>query len=85
MVSGKKQCHTQTYVNSSPPLTRMSESEMMPEESGAPYLAFGALGSVLLALYEYYLRDNHQRGMFIGLWSPTMIGFAIYLNQEKSE
>jgi hypothetical protein len=63
----------------------MSESETMPEESGAPYLAFSALGSVALALYEYYVRDNQQRGMFIGLWPPTMIGFAIYLKQQDSE
>lgn len=62
----------------------MSESEMMPEDSGAPYLAFSALGSVALALYEYYVRDNQQRGMFIGLWPPTMIGFAIYLKQQES-
>jgi hypothetical protein len=63
----------------------MFESEMMPEGSGAPYFAFGALGSVLLTLYEYYLRENHQRGMFIGLWPPTMIGFAIYLSQQEPE
>jgi hypothetical protein len=63
----------------------MSESETMSEESAAPYLAFGALGSVALALYEYYIRDNQQRGMFIGLWPPTMIGFAIYLKQQESE
>ncbi|WP_049996335.1 hypothetical protein [Halococcus sediminicola] len=63
----------------------MSESEAMPEESGAPYLAFAALGSVALALYEYYIRDNQQRGMFVGLWPPTMIGFAIYLKQQDSE
>jgi hypothetical protein len=63
----------------------MSQSEAMPDESGAPYLAFGALGSVALALYEYYIRDNQQRGMFIGLWPPTMIGFAIYLAQDNDE
>ena len=63
----------------------MSSSEMVPEESGAPYLAFGALGSVALALYEYYARDNQQRGMFIGLWPPTMIGFAIYLHLTDEE
>lgn len=63
----------------------MSESEPLPDESGAPYLAFGALGSVALALYEYYARGNKQRGMFIGLWPPTMIGFAIYLKQKAAE
>jgi hypothetical protein len=63
----------------------MSESAAMPDESGAPYLAFGALGSVALALYEYYVRDNQQRGMFIGLWPPTMIGFAVYLAQQDND
>ncbi|GAA0465039.1 hypothetical protein GCM10008985_22460 [Halococcus dombrowskii] len=63
----------------------MSESDTMPDESGAPYLAFGALGSVALALYEYYARGNKQRGMFIGLWPPTMIGFAIYQTLQHEE
>jgi hypothetical protein len=63
----------------------MSEAEVMPERSGAPFLAVGALGSVVFALYEYYVRGNQQRGMFVGLWPPTMIGFAIYLKQQESE
>ncbi|WP_248909282.1 hypothetical protein [Halocatena marina] len=60
-------------------------SDAMPEESGASYLVFGAIGSVMLALYEYYARDNRQRGVFIGLWPPTMIGFAIYLRLHESD
>lgn len=38
-----------------------------------------------LALYEYDARDDQQRGMFIGLWPPTMIGFAIYLHLTDEE
>ena len=85
MPAGTNRVFPETYVVGDPKGYAMAQSEAMPEESGAPYLAFGALGSVALALYEYYVRDNQQRGMFIGLWPPTMIGFAIYLKQQDDE
>lgn len=46
-------------------------------------LAAGA--SVLLALHQYFMKGNHQRGMFIGLWPPTILAFASYFNDKRME
>jgi hypothetical protein len=85
MRAGTNRSFPDVYSHGAARMDAMSESDTMPDESGAPYLAFGALGSVALALYEYYARGNKQRGMFIGLWPPTMIGFAIYQTLQHEE
>ena len=51
--------------------------EIDPGEMGPAGLA--AVGSVLLALYYYYVRDEKARGQFIGLWPATILGLAAYL------
>jgi len=51
--------------------------ELDPSEMGPAGLA--AVGSVLLALYYYYVRGEKQRGQFIGLWPATILGLAAYL------
>lgn len=35
-----------------------------------------AVGSVLLAWYQFYVRGNKEHGLFIGLWPPTILAFA---------
>jgi len=38
--------------------------------------------SVLLAWHQFYLKGNKTRGLFIGLWPPTILAFSSYLNQR---
>jgi hypothetical protein len=35
-----------------------------------------AIGSVVLAWFQYYVRGNKEHGLFIGLWPPTMLAFS---------
>ena len=61
-------------------------SEQMPEEVGeqaAGPAAIAAGASVGLALYYFYVRGDRQRGLFVGLWPPTILAFASYFNQRK--
>ena len=44
-----------------------------------------AVGSVLLALYYYYVRGDKQRGQFIGLWPATILGLTTYLKVRDME
>ena len=29
--------------------------------------------SVVLSLYVYFINENHDLGIFVGLWAPTLI------------
>lgn len=52
------------------------------EGSVAPAV-MAAIGSIALALYYYYVRGEKQRGQFIGLWPPTILGLATYLKLDE--
>ena len=40
-------------------------------------------GSVVLSLYQYFVRGNKEAGIFIGLWAPTILAFASYARQTR--
>ena len=42
-----------------------------------------SMGSVLLALYFYYVRGDKQRGQFVGLWPTTILALASYFKLEE--
>ena len=52
-----------------------------PKVSDTAVLAAGA--SVLFALYEFYIRGNKDRGIFVGHWAPTILAFATYLRNRR--
>jgi len=45
--------------------------------------AIASAASVGLAWYYFFLRGDRQRGLFVGLWPPTILAFASYFNQRK--
>jgi len=54
----------------------------MAETRGADLALIASAASVLLAWHQFYLKGNKTRGLFIGLWPPTILAFASYLNQK---
>jgi hypothetical protein len=42
-------------------------------------VALAAFASVLFSWYQFYVRKNRQYGLFVGLWAPTLLTFADYL------
>lgn len=48
---------------------------------GPAFLASAA--SVGLSWYYFFLRGERERGLFVGLWPPTILAFASYFNQRK--
>ncbi|WP_049923286.1 hypothetical protein [Halopiger djelfimassiliensis] len=48
---------------------------------GPAFLASAA--SVALSWYYFFLRGERERGLFVGLWPPTILAFASYFNQRK--
>jgi hypothetical protein len=46
-------------------------------------VAILAAGSVLYAWFTFYVRGNKESGIFIGLWAPTLLAAANYLQQRN--
>ncbi|AFZ71329.1 hypothetical protein [Natronobacterium gregoryi] len=55
--------------------------EISEQAIGPAFLASAA--SVGLAWYYFFLRGDRERGLFVGLWPPTILAFASYFNQRK--
>jgi hypothetical protein len=46
------------------------------KRTGRDPVVVAAVGSVLLAWYQFYVRGNERHGLFIGLWPPTLLAFS---------
>lgn len=55
--------------------------ENMPMSAGDP-IATAAAGSVILSWFLFYVRGNKEHGLFVGLWAPTLLAGASYLQQK---
>lgn len=55
--------------------------EEMPMSMGDP-IATAAAGSVILSWFLFYIRGNKEHGLFVGLWAPTLLAGASYLQQK---
>ncbi|WP_266076464.1 hypothetical protein [Haladaptatus caseinilyticus] len=66
---------------------KMRESPAMEaaEESTRDVAILASGVSVLLAWHQFFIRGNRERGLFIGLWPPTILAFASYFNQKRMQ
>ena len=55
--------------------------EVGEQALGPAFLASAA--SVALSWYYFFIRGDRQRGLFVGLWPPTILAFASYFSQRK--
>ncbi|WP_394742672.1 hypothetical protein [Natronococcus roseus] len=62
-------------------MSEQSVEAVGQEAMGPAFMA--SLASVGLSLYYYFVRGDHERGIFVGLWPPTILAFASYFNQRK--
>jgi len=53
------------------------------DSSGLGPAVLASVGSVALALYFYYVRNDKQRGQFVGLWPVTILALATYFKLEE--
>ena len=54
-------------------------------QTGMDPVVLGAAGSVLLSWYYFFVEGDRLRGLFVGLWAPTMFGFASYFKQTRMD
>lgn len=56
-------------------------TETTPMSVGDP-VAIAAAASVLFSWYNFYIRGEKETGLFVGLWAPTLLAAASYLQQK---
>ncbi len=56
--------------------TKAGETAMDPAVTAAAL-------SVALSWYFFFLRGDRHRGLFVGLWPPTILAFASYFKQTR--
>lgn len=57
--------------------------EVMPFSMGDPVVA-AAIGSVLYSWYQFYVKGDTDSGLFVGLWAPTLLAAAGYIQQKDA-
>lgn len=55
--------------------------EDVPMSVGDP-IASAAAASVLFSWYQFYVKGDKEMGIFVGLWAPTLLAAASYLQQK---
>lgn len=55
--------------------------EETPMSTGDPVATLAA-GSVLLSWYQFYVKGDKESGIFVGLWAPTLLAAASYVQQK---
>lgn len=55
--------------------------ESMPVSMGDPVVA-AAMGSVLYSWYNFYIKGDTETAMFVGLWAPTLLSAASFIQQK---
>lgn len=40
---------------------------------------------IFISEYEFVILKNESRGIFIGLWPPTILGLLIYINLKRKQ
>jgi hypothetical protein len=53
-----------------------------PGDVAARPIVLAAIGSVLYSWYQFYVQENEAYGLFTGLWAPTLLAFANYLQND---
>ncbi len=65
---------------------RASESEVLPGVSKAKALLFLAAGLSLVASVGLFFSGDHEKGIFVGLWVPSILsGGALLMGRDDDE
>jgi hypothetical protein len=65
--------------SSSDIVDRAKESDATSVVDGSDAFVAAAGASVLFSWYQYHVRGNKHYGLFTGLWAPTILAFASYI------
>lgn len=53
------------------------------KQTGRDPIVMASVASVALSWYYFYAKGDRQKGIFVGLWPPTLLAFASYFRQQE--
>jgi len=59
------------------------EASAAARSSSRDPTVIAAVASVGLAWYYFYIKGDTERGIFVGLWPPTLLTLANYISMAK--
>ncbi|SFR34306.1 hypothetical protein SAMN04487947_0142 [Halogeometricum rufum] len=59
--------------------------EDVEEAKGSDLFLFGAVASILYSMYQYYVKGDTERALFVGQWPQTILAVAIYLRHRRDD
>ncbi|WP_160135688.1 hypothetical protein [Halococcus salsus] len=59
----------------------MADQNIEAEEKASSGALMAAGLSVLYSLYLFYIQGERSKGIFVGLWAPTILTIASYVEQ----
>lgn len=63
--------------------TESEEAIQAAEETGMDPAVIASVASVMLSWHYFFLKGDRQKGLFVGLWPPTILAFASYFQQTR--
>lgn len=63
--------------------TQMERSREATKRTAIDPIVMASGASVLLSWYYFFARGDAEKGLFVGLWPPTLIAFASYFRQTR--
>lgn len=61
----------------------MEQSREASKRTAIDPIVLGAGASVLLSWFYFFGQDEPEKGLFVGLWPPTLLAFASYFRQTR--
>lgn len=53
------------------------------ERTGQDPFVLASMASIPLAWYYFFGKGDKERGIFVGLWAPTLMAFGSYVRQTR--
>lgn len=66
-----------------PSQEQADEAKVVARETGTDPAVVAAAASVVLSWYYFFIKGDRQRGIFVGLWPPTIFAFVSYFQQTR--
>lgn len=62
---------------------QQKETKEVAERTGGDPFIIGSMISIPLSWYYFYVEGNRERGLFVGLWAPTLLALGSYFRQIR--
>jgi len=62
---------------------KSQETKQAAKQTGLDPVVLFSVASVLISWYYFFVQGEREKGLFVGLWPPTLIAFSSYLREVR--